>query len=313
MIQITLLTLEEATQFLNAHYNGGVSGVRQLGAGAWSQAFYFEQAGQRLVIRWSKHTEFFERDQIAATYSSSALPVPKMLDMGSALGLHYAITEFATGSYFDEITAHDLEQTLPAFFAMLDAIRAVDLKDAAGYGLWSPLGVGASPSWKEFLLSVRVDNPDSATHGWLENLQSSEFGTKDFEELYRELQKAVTVCPERCQLIHSDLLNYNLLVKDHMISAVLDWGSSMYGDALYDVAWIMYCEFWYPEFMKIKLSERLLQYVSAQPDVGENIEERLLAYKLHIGLGSIAYNAYQKQWDGLQVAIDRTRSFLKTQ
>ena len=44
-------------------------------------------------------------------------------------------------------------------------------------------------------------------------------------------------------LIHSDLLNYNVLVADGRISAVIDWGCAMYGDFLYDLAWF---EFWAP-------------------------------------------------------------------
>ena len=36
--------------------------------------------------------------------------------------------------------------------------------------------------------------------------------------------------PQERHLIHSDLLNFNVLVADDLISAVIDWGSSLYGD-----------------------------------------------------------------------------------
>jgi thiamine kinase-like enzyme len=39
-------------------------------------------------------------------------------------------------------------------------------------------------------------------------------------------------------LVHSDLLHYNVLVAADRVTAVLDWGSSLYGDFLFDLAWL---------------------------------------------------------------------------
>jgi hygromycin-B 4-O-kinase len=101
-------------------------------------------------------------------------------------------------------------------------------------------------------------------------------------------------------MVHSDLLNRNVLVAGDKISAVLDWGSSFFGDTLYDIAWFHFYEPWYPEFGRIKLPERLLQHFLDDPTTNkENVPERLLTYQLHIGLDSIAYNAFQRDWESL--------------
>ena len=46
-------------------------------------------------------------------------------------------------------------------------------------------------------------------------------------------------CRTTRHVIHGDLLNRNILVDGERINAVLDWGNALYGDHLYDAAWLL--------------------------------------------------------------------------
>ncbi|HEU5423338.1 MAG TPA: phosphotransferase, partial [Nitrolancea sp.] len=95
----------------------------------------------------------------------------------------------------------------------------------------------------------------------------------------------------------ADLLNYNVLCQGGRITGVLDWGSAFYGDPLYDVVWCRFYEPWYPEFKRITLPERLLADFRADPRANTtDIDARVRCYELHIGLDSIAYNAFKQDW-----------------
>ncbi len=100
-------------------------------------------------------------------------------------------------------------------------------------------------------------------------------------------------------VVHADLINANVLVDDGRLTAVLDWGSAMYGDPLHDVAWITYWTPWHPNlsgptFLDAALADERLT-------AGGHVARRLRACRLHIGLGHLAYNA----WAGDQGALDR--------
>ena len=95
------------------------------------------------------------------------------------------------------------------------------------------------------------------------------------------------------------------------ITAVLDWGSSFYGDTLYDVAWFTFYEPWYPQFQAMHVAQRLLEDFNADPHKNTvDLDVRLMCYQLDIGIGSIAYNAFKKDWKNAQVAASYTLKFL---
>jgi hygromycin-B 4-O-kinase len=172
--------------------------------------------------------------------------------------------------------------------------------------MWDAEGQGSHASWKSYLLDVSSDHESSITHGWREQLRAKSELQQVFDELYEMLEKNVDACPEPRELIHSDLLNCNLLVLDHKMSGVIDWQCSLYGDSLYDIAWFLYYAPWYPQFAEIGLGDKLLEHYKKSSSNAENIIERLLCYYLHIGLGSITYNAFKKDWVAAQEAADYT-------
>ena len=106
-------------------------------------------------------------------------------------------------------------------------------------------------------------------------------------------------------LLHCDLMNSNALVDEGRINAVFDWGCGRFGDHLYDLAWF---EFWAPWHTNIDvplLREALENQWIQVGYVPTNLQERLSACYLHIGLDHIAYNAHTENWLALKETADR--------
>jgi len=87
-------------------------------------------------------------------------------------------------------------------------------------------------------------------------------------------------------VIHSDLTAGNVLVVDGTVSAVFDWGNSLVGDWLYDVAWLVFWSPWHPGLdADFVVSETRRRCAETGADV-ESFDERLRCCQLHISCPS---------------------------
>ena len=296
----------QAAAFLVARFGAEAGVVVRVGRGEWSTAYAFRWTGKDYIVRFSALVEDFAKDHRVATYRSRALPIPRVIEVGEAFGGFYAISERAHGAYLDTLGSAQLRAVLPALFTALDAVRRIDLSAAVGYGLWGADGAGSYPTWRAALLDVGTDPPTSRTHGWRDRLAASPMGPGAFEEALGSLPSLVAVCPEERQLIHSDLLNYNVLVTGERISAVLDWGCAMYGDFLYDLAWFCFWAPWYPAWADIDFQQEAVRHYEATGVEVSHFAERLRCYQVHIGLAAQAYNAFRSRWTELDATGRRT-------
>jgi hygromycin-B 4-O-kinase len=175
---------------------------------------------------------------------------------------------------------------------MMTALQSISLDCVAGYGALTADGEGAFHSWAEALLDVKNDKPEYLTHGWRKALAEFPGAQRKFDGFYEQLTKLAEFCPAQKHVIHSDLLYQNLLVHDHQISAVLDWGCAMIGDPVYDLAIFAFFEPWYPAFTEVGLIERMRQsYLEQSPNNRLNYDKRMLACQIHLTLGNIAFCA----------------------
>ncbi|MBA2756737.1 MAG: phosphotransferase [Chloroflexi bacterium] len=213
------------------------------------------------------------------------------MDMGPSDAGFYAITERVVGTDFETADEATMRSRLPSLFAALDAMRLVDVSDTAGFGVWNAQGRGPHSTWRDALLSVAVDDPGRRDHGWRDLLASSAVGISPFETAFTELNRLAPDLPENRHLVHSDLVNHNVLAAGDRLTGVLDWGSSIYGDFVYDIAWMSFCAMWYPNWGGIDFAEEARRhYAEIGPDV-PGFELRLRAYEIYIGLNSQAYQA----------------------
>ncbi len=292
--------------FLTSRFGGGVSSITPVGTGVWSKAFAFRRADSDYVVRFGAHREDFGKDRLAADYAGPALPIPRVLEIGEAFGGTYAISDRVHGGYIDEVGETQMRALLPSLFAALDAMRLADLAGTKGYGGWGADGVAPHPSWRTALLDVGSDRPTDRIHGWRERLTASPVGIEPFEEAYSRLQTLCNLVPDERHLIHSDLLHYNVLVEADRVTGVLDWGCGMYGDFLYDLAWLCFWQPWYPAWRRIDFREEAVRhYASIGLDV-PLFEERLCCCQIHIGLAGQAYMAYAGDWVNLGDTARRT-------
>jgi len=304
--------LATTTHLLQEKYGQRVAEVKPLAAGGWSQAYSFVHDEITYVIRWSRVADNFERDAFARRYARDGLPIPSIVALGQADESFYAIAPFVTGNFLETLASTELERTLPAILKMFRALRSVDLPATAGFGFWNGQGAGSHASWRAFLLDDKNDSAGSLIHGWRAKLEASSMGTTAFTQLWCALETFVKHCPDERSLVHSDLLNRNVLAAAGEITALLDWGSSFYGDSLYDVAWFTFYEPWFPRFKQLNLARRLLEDFVDDPQTSKaDLEARLLCYLVDIGIGSIAYNAFIENWANGEEAAEYTLSLLR--
>jgi len=312
MISQPSLTPAMIEHFLNTVFDSPVTGVVPLGAGAWSRAYRFEVADSAHVIRWSQFADNFERDAYAARYANDDLPIPPVTSLGEAHGSYYAISPFVAGVFLEALSPDELSATIPALLRLLRALRRVDLSQTRGFGFWDGRGQAPYSTWRPFVLDDKNDSPGSLINGWRPKLEASPMGTETYDVLRTALIQLVERLPEIRGLVHSDLLNWNVLATPGRITALLDWGSSFYGDPLYDIAWFVFYEPWYPHFGAIDLAQRLLEDYRADPLADQReIDDRLLCCLLDIGINSIAYNAFIENWANGQEAASYTLSLLR--
>ena len=103
------------------------------------------------------------------------------------------------------------------------------------------------PRGRSSSADVIHDRPDSRTHGWKRRLVDAPDGDETFMRGYEcMLDLAARVPWPARSLIHNDLLNRNTLAADGQVTSVFDWGCSMYGDFVYELATIVFWSPWHP-------------------------------------------------------------------
>lgn len=312
MVQTNTVDISQAQAFLARYLGTPPSAVAQIGAGAWSQCFGFSSAGRDLVIRFGKYVVDFQKDQRAHRYASPDLPIPEVLDIGSAFDGYYAVSTRAYGVPLESVSAAQWQTLVPAVVAALEAMRKADLSTAHGFGSWGVDGHAKYDSWSRRLLAVQEDRADQRGHGWRARLATSPEGEATFQWGLDLLEQVADDDVPR-SLLHGDLTNRNVLVQGEQITGVFDWGCSIYGDHLYELALFEFWTPWQPTLDLEALRSALAQRWAAQGYRPENHDTRLLACHLHIGLEHLAYNASLEDWPMVVAVARRMRTLAAKQ
>ena len=296
-----------ATDFLAGRYGDRASGVVEIGRGAWATAYGFMLDGAACVARFAAQPDDFAKDRIAASYTSPALPIPAILEIGEAPGGFYAISERAYGAHLDTLDEAGMRAVLPSLFAAHDAMRLADVSHTAGYGGWDGSGNAPRATWQQALLTLPGDAASSRIHGWRDRMAAYPEARSVFDEGFDCLRGLVGVCPSSRHLAHSDPLNRNILVANGMITAVLDWGCAMYGDFLYDLAHMTFSTCWFPAWRGIDFAGEAERHFDAIGLAVPAMRQRVRCYEIHIGLDALAYNAFcQRPAELLDLLASRT-------
>ena len=304
--------LGAAHEFLTSRFGSGATDVAELGRGAWSRAFSFRLGERDLVIRFGQHRVDYEIDQRALRYATADLPVPAVLEIGTALGGAYAISERRFGRFLESLAAAEWHRLLPAFWRALDAMRAQP-EQWPEWLLDEPeLADGPGGRWGAQLRAALQDRPDERVSGWKATLA----GFRDLDQLFRDAEgqfiHLLAHCPTSGHLIHSDLLNRNVLVAQdaRQLTAVFDWSCQRRGDFLYDIAWLTFWAPWHPGLAAVDVRTAALDHYKATGVPVPRFDERLSCYELHIGLEHLAYNAFTHDDAELQAVARRLRTLM---
>ena len=300
--------------FLVDQLGAAPESVEQLRPGEWSSVYAIRRGREDLVVRFSQYRDDFEKDRAVAAASSADLPVPAVFEIGEALGLSYAVTQRVHGEFLEALDDSRSRKMLPDLFAVLDACRRVDLSSTTGFGGWTPRAGGLHRTWRDALLSVGETIPPERAAGWRDRLEASPVGADPFDTAHSRMRDLVAFCPEDRHLIHDDLLNRNVLVEGDRIAAVLDWGSSKYGDFLYDIASLVFWQPWFPQWANIDFLGEASRHYARIGLLVPDLEVRIRCYAVKIGLGGMGYNAWKgpERWDHLARIAARTLEFAGT-
>lgn len=296
------LSTEQVQSFLQNHWGQPVANVERIGEGWWSQAFAYTIAGVDYVARFGAYPEDFVKDKMAVAFASTALPVPHFVDMGEAFGEHFAIAERVHGQMIDSLDAAGWRRIVPAFLALLDAMRQVDISGTHGFGVWDHSGNAPFASWPEALLSNLQDTPGKRNHGWRASLEQFPDRLASFEEIAQAFTPLASSMPNVRSLVHTDLLNNNLLVSDNKISGVIDWGNALYGDFLWDLAHYALWSSWYPAMVAIDWETEGAAYFGQLP----RYHERMQCYQLAIALDALTFCALIQNWEQFDQVVGHT-------
>ena len=271
-----------------------VLGVTLLQGGAWSSAFRFDTDGRRLVVKFGRHREDYERDALAGSWNLPGAPTPNVLDLGEAFGGCYLISEFVHGQNFDELPADRFSAAQASLLRAYDSLSTIQLP-GSGFGIWvGPSGDAPFTTWAEYLTSVPLRD-DDRLRGWRERFDAAPDVRAAFDDGQRLVERLAVNCPNERAVNHGDPLWGNILIAaDDSIAALLDWGVSVVGDRLYDLAMLMFCQPW-----KREINVELLATEAVRRSGSDDIDERIKASMLTIGLGALQYQAFAGHIDDL--------------
>lgn len=296
--------------FVKGLYGSGARDVEMLPGGEWSAAFSFMLDQDELVVRFSARIDDFEKDRAAAAFSTRVLPVPRLLDIGESPYGYYAISERKHGVFLEDLDESGWRRALPQLFVALDSMRTIEVESTAGCQLTDD---GSEPvTWREWILSGITDEPGGRVSGWKRRLS----GSAELEALFAEGRAALVSLfaslPEQRSLIHGDLINRNVLVEPDgsVIVAIFDWGCGVYGDYLFDVAWLDFWSPWFPALEAVDFLSALQSHYRSISHHAHDFAARLKAYELHIGLSHLAYNAFTGRDDEQTALSVRMRQVL---
>ena len=303
-------SIEQVADWLTGLYNVEIRDLKSLSGGFWSSAYAYRVGTQDLVLRLSDMVEGFAIDAAAMRFNSPNLPVPNVVDRGEALGFNYAISERHYGRFLETTAAEEGVAVGNVLEKILAALRAVPTSKDDPV-VWYDREGSKDTTWHSWLTAGLIDNPDAHVSGWRAKLAEIPAIDKLFTRCESRIHELLAICPERRDLVHSDLLHQNVLVAEDVsqVTAVFSWKCSALGDFLYDVAWCTFWGDWHPGIAAADIWHRTLQADDLTEADLVNASLRHHCYELQIGASHLGWSAWtgnEKDLQGVANTLERT-------
>ncbi len=282
----TVIDEKEVISFLQNNFDKNVNSVNFITGGEMSQAFSF-YTDKNYVIRINSKQESFNKDRYAFDhFASYELPIPQIFKIDRFNEKYYfAISELAKGKNLDTYSIDDQYKLLPQLISILDTIHSVQIDDTKKFGYWNEKGEALFESWKDYILNKK----DDVYSNWEKLYEETSLEKEIVNQITEKINKLCEFLPEERYLVHGDYGSNNVTADGEKITGILDWGESLYGDFLYDVAWL---QFW---SSGISYSVIFKDHYEKTNKNCDYYHERLLCYQLHLGLGALGFFALSDQ------------------
>ena len=270
------ITADAAQAILRAHGHDVAVAPLSSGGGLWSTTFAFTEKGREYVVRFHDRRDDLEKDRYAERWASPRLRMGHLDEIEDVEGGAYGIAERVQGTHIDTFDADGMRRVLPSLFDSLDALRDVEVS-GRGWGLWHGDGNAEYVSW-----------PDALTRGTRDDRRMvvalSSVGAQGFDAGVSRLRELLDAVPDRRYVVHNDLLYFNVLSDDRGV-ILLDWGASIYGDFVYDLALLTFWWPWYQQWSSIDIDGVIRDRFGAAP----HFAERLRLCEMDIGIDHIPF------------------------
>ncbi len=272
-----------ANSFLNNYFETKNIGVDTIGAGEESKAFYFDFKGNQYVFRVTWHGDLgYKKDKIAyENFLSDELVIPEVIDVGEIdEEVSFIISRRASGRTLNNFSEDEVSGLVPKIVEAVASLHGVNPL-GEGYGGWGMNRRGKFDTLGEYIEHCLDQNEGEVR-------EKSFYDSSFHMMLKRELEDLLRYCTEERVVLHNDLGPLNMLSHGEDLT-IIDWGDSMYGDPLKDVACL---DFW---FREQDISGAFRSYYEKNGGLPEHFEERVKFYMLLIGYGSLWFYAYSDQ------------------
>ena len=287
----TRIDPEEVRRFLDKKFDFKVDNLEFLKGGEFSQAFSYDVRERSHVIKIRNTRKQFEKEFVAyetIKEKDNTIPIPRIFDIGvfqenENENLYYCISEKVEGKILTEYRYSEMKIIDPFLIRMLIKIHQVDISDTKNFGKWTKFEQTSFKSWKDYILDFIRDQKVY----WNKIYSNGIFEKELHETLGKEIEELMEFSSEKRYLVHGDYGYDNVLATPQgKITGVIDWEHSMFGDFVYDIAWL---DFWgfVQENNYRKIYKRIHDKISNEEIT--NYDERVRCYRLYIGLGALAF------------------------
>lgn len=275
----------EVLLFLQKKIDPGITSLEFLKGGEMSQAFAYALKDKQYVIRINSEDYSFKKDKYAyENYNSPQILIPKIVSIGTYNhNLKYCISEKIHGNTLDSGKDENRQYLVQLFNTILQ-IQNIKLS-LGNYGWWDEKGNANFKTWKDYILHKK----DDIYSNW-DELEKTTFLEKSIvDAAYSLIENLLEYVPEERVLVHADMGYDNVFFENGKVSGVIDWGESLYGDGLCDIAFL---HFW---SSSVDISNEFKVFAGNSGRIYENYEERMKCYMLFLGVGAIGFFAKSGQ------------------